>query len=199
MDLKKFIGMIFITALIIAFLVWIASIIFSFSYSEWGFFIGIGLTIVILFLNSSGGTTMGNYEASLSMWKIQKDEDLKVNVGVVFYGSVLYSINSFILMVFTYFLRAFYALPLSHPITSTHHTFVFALLHINEHKVAFDVGPRVQVTLEYKKGAFLSSLNVPQRYDVRYAELDRSPFSLYNFQTNFELIWNQWVLFHIDL
>ena len=50
MDLKKFIGMIFITALIIAFLVWIASIIFSFSYSEWGFFIGIGLTIVICFL-----------------------------------------------------------------------------------------------------------------------------------------------------
>lgn len=102
--MKNFFVKILIIALVIALIVWLASVIFSFSYSEWSFFIGLGLTIILLFFNSSGGTTMANYEASEAIWKIQKNEDLKINVGVVFYGSVLYTVAGFIVMIFVYFI-----------------------------------------------------------------------------------------------
>ncbi|GGK02523.1 hypothetical protein GCM10007063_26040 [Lentibacillus kapialis] len=42
-------------------------------------------------------------EASESGWKIQKENnELKVDVGVVFYGSVLYTIISLIVMIILY-------------------------------------------------------------------------------------------------
>jgi hypothetical protein len=97
--LKKALGKVLVISVVIALIVWLASVIFSFSYSEWSFFIGLGITIVLLFLNSSGGTSIANFEASESMWKIQKSDDLKINVGVVFYGSALYTVVSLIIMI----------------------------------------------------------------------------------------------------
>lgn len=104
--MEKIISWSVISAIIIGVIVWISSIIFSFSYGEWSFFIGLGLSVIIFFFNSSGGSLskVTTLQASESVWKIQKDNESKVNVGVVFYGSVLYTIISLIIMIFIYFL-----------------------------------------------------------------------------------------------
>ncbi|MGR3763112.1 hypothetical protein [Rossellomorea sp. NS-SX7] len=103
--MNKIIGKSLLSAITIALLIWGASVIFSFSYGEWSFFIGLGIAVVLFFFNSSGGTlskgaTLG---ASAAGWKIQKDNELKANVGAVFYGSVLFTVVSFVLMIITYF------------------------------------------------------------------------------------------------
>ncbi|TMU87033.1 hypothetical protein FGG79_02510 [Bacillus sp. BHET2] len=92
------------SALVIALCVWIASMVFSFSYGEWSFFIGLGLTVVLFFFNSSGGTLSkgATMQASEAGWKIQKDNELKANVGAVFYGSALFTLISFVLMLVTF-------------------------------------------------------------------------------------------------
>jgi hypothetical protein len=94
----------FITAAVLAIAIWIGSLLFSFSYGEWSFFIGLGLTVGLFFFNSSGGAlskgaTLGASEAG---WKIQKDNELKSNVGSVFYGVLLFTIISFVVMMVTY-------------------------------------------------------------------------------------------------
>ncbi|WP_201715624.1 hypothetical protein [Rossellomorea arthrocnemi] len=94
----------FVTAAVLAIAIWIGSLLFSFSYGEWSFFIGLGLTVGLFFFNSSGGAlskgaTLGASEAG---WKIQKDNELKSNVGSVFYGVLLFTIISFVVMMVTY-------------------------------------------------------------------------------------------------
>ncbi len=42
-------------------------------------------------------------DASEAVWKVQKVEKSKVNVGGVFYGTVLYTVMSLILMIALYF------------------------------------------------------------------------------------------------
>lgn len=103
--MKKNISWSLVTASLIGLMVWGASSIFSFSYGEWSFFIGLALSVILFFFNSSGGvlSKVTTYEASESVWKIQKDTELKSNVGAVFYGSVLYTIISLIAMIFLYF------------------------------------------------------------------------------------------------
>ncbi|WP_064090919.1 hypothetical protein [Rossellomorea aquimaris] len=93
-----------ISSMAIAFIVWIGSMVFSFSYGEWSFFIGLGLSVVLFFFNSSGGALSkgATLEASEAGWKIQKDNELKANVGVFFYGSVLFTVISFIVMMIAY-------------------------------------------------------------------------------------------------
>ncbi|GAA0493638.1 hypothetical protein GCM10008986_20140 [Salinibacillus aidingensis] len=96
----------FIWAVMIAAIVWGASLIFAFSYGEWSFLIGLGLSVVLYFFNSSGGvlSKMAAYEASETGWKIQKDSnELKANVGPLFFGSVLYTLISFIATIILYF------------------------------------------------------------------------------------------------
>ncbi|WP_404332284.1 hypothetical protein [Mesobacillus maritimus] len=94
-----------LSAIIIGILVWVSSYILSFSYSEWSFFIGLGLSVAIYFFNSSGGalSKVTTHQASESVWKIQKDNALTANVGAVFYGSVLFTIISLIAMIILYF------------------------------------------------------------------------------------------------
>jgi hypothetical protein len=103
--MKKIIVWSILLALIIGLIVWGASFIFSFSYSDWGFFIGLGLSVVTYFFNSSGGllSNMANFEASEANWKIQNNNEVKANVGALFYGSVLYTIVTLIIMVISYF------------------------------------------------------------------------------------------------
>ena len=104
--MKKVITWSILSSVIIGIVVWIASIIFSFSFTEWSFFIGLGLSVIIFFFNSSGGslTKVTTVEASESVWKIQKENnEMKVNVGIVFYGSVLFTIISLIVMLTIYF------------------------------------------------------------------------------------------------
>lgn len=73
--MKKVIVKTMFSAIIIGILVWVTSFIFSFSYGEWSLFIGLGLSVVIFFFNSSGGTLskVATHHASESVWKIQKD------------------------------------------------------------------------------------------------------------------------------
>jgi hypothetical protein len=94
-----------LSAIKIGIIAWGVSFIFSFSYSEWSFFIGLGLSVVIFFFNSSGGalSKITTHQASESVWKIQKDNELKANVGAYFYGSLLYTIISLIAMILIYF------------------------------------------------------------------------------------------------
>ncbi|MCP3740973.1 hypothetical protein [Rossellomorea sp. BNER] len=103
--MKKLIGWSIVSSIGIGLIVWVASNVFSFSYGEWSFFIGLGLSVVLFFLNSSGGmfSKGTTFEASEAMWKIQKDIEQKTNVGAVFYGSVLFTIISFIMMMIMYF------------------------------------------------------------------------------------------------
>ncbi|SFE07800.1 hypothetical protein SAMN05216238_10813 [Lentibacillus persicus] len=104
--MKKVISWSILSSIIIGLVVWVTSIIFTFSYSEWSFFIGLALSVVLFFFNSSGGALSkgATLEASESGWKIQKENnELKVNVGVVFYGSVLYTIISLIIKIILYF------------------------------------------------------------------------------------------------
>ncbi|HEX6922934.1 MAG TPA: hypothetical protein VF149_03850 [Bacillales bacterium] len=104
--MKKVIGWTILSAIIIALIVWIASLIFSFSYGDWSFFIGLGLSAVIFIFSSSGGPMSGGatLEASEATWKIQKENnEMQANGGAVFYGSVLYTVVSFIVMIIIFF------------------------------------------------------------------------------------------------
>ncbi|MBY0098164.1 hypothetical protein [Mesobacillus maritimus] len=103
--MKKVIVRTILSAIIISIIVWGASYIFSFSYSEWSFFIGLGLSVGIFFFNSSGGTLskVTTHHASQSVWKIQKDNELTATVGAVLYGSVLFTIISLLAMIIIYF------------------------------------------------------------------------------------------------
>jgi hypothetical protein len=94
-----------ITSLIIGFVVWAISKIIHFSYSEWSFFIGLGLSTILFFFSSNGGILSkgDTFEASQTSGKIQKDDELKAKVGGVFYGAVLYTIVSLVIMVVIYF------------------------------------------------------------------------------------------------
>ncbi|MFD2042850.1 hypothetical protein ACFSTA_00845 [Ornithinibacillus salinisoli] len=53
--MKQIVSYTILTSFIIALIIWIASIIVSFSYVEWIFFIGLGLSVVLFFFNSSRG------------------------------------------------------------------------------------------------------------------------------------------------
>jgi hypothetical protein len=101
---KKIIGTL-LSAGVFALLVWAASKVLSFSYMEWSFFIGLAVSVVLFFFNSSGGalSKAATLDASTAGWKIQKDNDLKANVGFVFYGAALFTVVSFIMMMITYF------------------------------------------------------------------------------------------------
>ena len=104
--MNKAIQRVIITSIIIAGIVWIAFIIIPFSYLEWCFFIGLGLTVIMFLFNSSGGFLSRGVtlEASEAAWKVQKDNnELKVNVGGVFYGVLLYTFVSLIVMLITYY------------------------------------------------------------------------------------------------
>ncbi|WRP07241.1 hypothetical protein U9J35_03480 [Rossellomorea aquimaris] len=94
-----------VTAAILAIAIWIGSLLFTFSYGEWSFFIGLGIAVGLFFFNSSGGALSkgATLEASEAGWKIQKDNELKANVGSVFYGAVLFTLISLIFMIVTYF------------------------------------------------------------------------------------------------
>jgi hypothetical protein len=103
--MKKLFFQSILSAVVFGLLTWGASGLFDFSFSEWSFFIGLGLSTVIFFFSSSGGalSKATTLDASLSMWKVQKDNELKANVGFIFYGSALFTLFSLILMLVTYF------------------------------------------------------------------------------------------------
>lgn len=103
--MKKNVSLSIVTSILIALLTWLASIIFSFSYGEWSFFIGLGLCVILFFFNSSGGplSKVANQHASESVWKVQKDNEMTTSVGPVFYGTVLYTTSGFIVMLILYF------------------------------------------------------------------------------------------------
>ena len=104
--MKKIVQWAIITSVIIGGVIWIVSEIVPFSYSEWSFFIGLGITVIMFLFNSSGGILSKGaaLEASEATWKVQKESnELKVNVGGVFYGALLYTIVNFIVMIFIYF------------------------------------------------------------------------------------------------
>jgi membrane-bound ClpP family serine protease len=103
--LKKIIGLTIVIAVVIGILVWIASLIFSFPYLGWNFFIGLGLSVILFFFNSSGGffTKSSALEASSGDVRYTHgNHDLKPNVGIVFYGSVLYTSVCLIHMIILY-------------------------------------------------------------------------------------------------
>ncbi|MCA0173977.1 hypothetical protein LCD38_19410 [Bacillus sp. RAR_GA_16] len=99
------IGKSIVAALLIGLIVWAASALFSFSYVNWSFLIGIGLSVILYLFNSSGGvlSNVTNFEASQAGGKVQSDREMKVNVGVVFYGSVLYTMMSLILTIIAFY------------------------------------------------------------------------------------------------
>lgn len=101
---KNIIGTI-ISAGVIGILVWIATMVLSISYMDWSFFIGLAISVVLFFFNSSGGALSkgATLDASTAGWKVQQDNELKANVGFVFFGAVLYTIVSFIMMIITYY------------------------------------------------------------------------------------------------
>ncbi|MGF2616160.1 hypothetical protein ACQUWN_11215 [Rossellomorea aquimaris] len=94
-----------ISAVVIGLLVWIATMALPISYMDWSFFIGLALSVVLFFFNSSGGvlSKAATLDASTAGWKVQQDNELKANVGFVFYGAVLYTIVSFVVMIITYY------------------------------------------------------------------------------------------------
>ncbi|WP_252183600.1 hypothetical protein [Rossellomorea vietnamensis] len=101
---KNIIGTI-ISAGVIGILVWIAAMVLSISYMDWSFFIGLAISVVLFFFNSSGGVLSkgATLDASTAGWKVQQDNELKANVGFVFFGAVLYTIVSFVMMIITYY------------------------------------------------------------------------------------------------
>ncbi|WP_226659029.1 hypothetical protein [Pseudalkalibacillus hwajinpoensis] len=103
--MKKDIGKSIVASLLIGLIVWAASAFFSFSYVNWSFLIGIGLSVILYLFNSSGGVLSNatNFEASQAGWKIQSERDMKVNVGAVFYGVVLYTMISLILTIIAFY------------------------------------------------------------------------------------------------
>ncbi|TYR74233.1 hypothetical protein FZC79_15585 [Rossellomorea vietnamensis] len=105
MHMKKNIIGTIISAGVIGILVWIAAMVLSISYMDWSFFIGLAISVVLFFFNSSGGVLSkgATLDASTAGWKVQPDNELKANVGFVFFGAVLYTIVSFIMMIITYY------------------------------------------------------------------------------------------------
>ena len=104
--MKRIIRWTMVTSIIIGLAVWMASEMIPFSYTEWSFFIGLGLTGILFLFNTSGGFLSKNttLEVSEAVWKVQKeDNQLRVHVGGVFYGAVLYTIVSLIVMLVVYF------------------------------------------------------------------------------------------------
>jgi hypothetical protein len=101
---KKILGTV-ISAAVIALLVWVVSKVLSFSYMEWSFFIGLGLSVVVFFFSSRGGALSkgATLDASEAAWKVQKDNELEAEVGYVFYGTLLFTVVSLIMMLITYF------------------------------------------------------------------------------------------------
>ena len=105
-EMKKTLIWTISAAIIFALAVWIASEMVPFSYTEWSFFIGLGITGILFLFNSSGGFLSKNLtlDVSETVLKVQKDDnELKLHVGGVFYGAVLYTIVSFIVMLAVYF------------------------------------------------------------------------------------------------
>ncbi len=104
--MKKMISWAIITAIIIGLAVWIASELLSFSYTEWSFFIGLGLTGIVFLFTSSGGFLSRNLtlDVSETVLRVQKDDNqFQFNGSGVFYGAVLYSLVSLLVMLFIYF------------------------------------------------------------------------------------------------
>src|SRR5699024_11959075 len=90
-SMKKIIGRSILSSIIIAIVVWIASIIFTFSYGQWSFFIGLTLSVVLFFFNSSGGVLSkgATLEAGASGWKKQIErKEMRAEGGGVLYVSV---------------------------------------------------------------------------------------------------------------
>ncbi|MFQ3544621.1 hypothetical protein Q7A53_11065 [Halobacillus rhizosphaerae] len=92
-----------ISGIIIWLLVWTSSLIFNFSFEDWAFFIGIGLSALLLFFNSSGGlhTRMTNFGTDIQHGR-QQEVVWKLDVGVIFYGSLLFTAVSLVIMVISY-------------------------------------------------------------------------------------------------
>ncbi|UOQ45621.1 hypothetical protein MUN89_06710 [Halobacillus salinarum] len=92
-----------ISAALIGLFVWLISKALHFSFQEWAFFIGLGITTVLLFFNSSGGlhTRWTNFGYSITHGR-QQEEDWKIDVGVLFYGSLIFTTASLVLMVIAY-------------------------------------------------------------------------------------------------
>ncbi|MCA1010662.1 hypothetical protein [Halobacillus halophilus] len=103
--MKRVIQQSVVSAFVIGLLVWVASLLVPFSYLDWSFFIGLGLSVVFFLFNSSGGAlTKGvNFAAALSVFQRQEEEELKTDVGGVFFGAVLYTLVSLITWLFVYF------------------------------------------------------------------------------------------------
>ncbi len=92
------------TAVVIGVVVWIASLLVPFSYNVWSFFIGLGLSVVFFLSNSSGGAISkgANYAAALSTFQHQEEQELKTNLGGVFFGAVLYTLVSLVTTIVFY-------------------------------------------------------------------------------------------------
>ncbi|KQU63181.1 hypothetical protein ASG66_01865 [Bacillus sp. Leaf406] len=103
--MKKTVVLATCTAIVMGLVVWTSSRLVPFSYTEYSFFIGLGVSIVLFFFSSSGGvfSRAATMDASEAVWKVQKVEKSKVSVGGVFYGTVLYTVMSLILMIALYF------------------------------------------------------------------------------------------------
>jgi hypothetical protein len=103
--LKKTVVWAICTAIVMGLVVWTSSRLIPFSYTEYSFFIGLGVSIILFFFSSSGGvfSRAATMDASEAVWKVHKVEKSKVSVGGVFYGTVLYTVISLILMIALYF------------------------------------------------------------------------------------------------
>ncbi|MBM7579671.1 hypothetical protein [Jeotgalibacillus terrae] len=104
MKLKKLLLWSIVTAVLIGIVVWIGSLIIPYSYVEWSFFIGVGLTAVLLFFSSSGGFLSGGltFEASQAVGRVEKNEGFKAYIGVLFYGASLYTVVSLVMTIAIY-------------------------------------------------------------------------------------------------
>lgn len=103
--MKKTVVWAICTAIVMGLVVWTSSRLIPFSYTEYSFFIGLGVSIVLFFFSSSGGvfSRAATMDASEAVWKVQKVEKSKVTVGGLFYGTVLYTVISLIFMIALYF------------------------------------------------------------------------------------------------
>ncbi|MDG5471183.1 hypothetical protein P6709_05440 [Jeotgalibacillus sp. ET6] len=103
--MKKSIALSVITAAVVGLLIWAASTLVPFSYGEWSFFIGLGLTVLFFFFSGSGGflSKMATFQASATVGKVQEDNEHNAYLGGIFYGLVLYTFVSLIVMLIIYF------------------------------------------------------------------------------------------------
>ncbi|MGD7042985.1 hypothetical protein [Jeotgalibacillus proteolyticus] len=103
--MKKTITWSLITAVAVGLIVWAASTLVPFSYGEWSFFIGLGLTVFFFFFSGSGGflSRIATFQASASVGKVQEDNKHNAYLGGIFYGLVLYTVVSLIVMLIIYF------------------------------------------------------------------------------------------------